>query len=369
MNNERKRIGWISAECFVETDIYVVPMLARYYEVDWFIIYKDKVPFDKEIQKLKETEDLTIHTCQNANRLRSPKTFSFMFGLVNQVAGLHPDIVYSSESTPQILLPLLSKIGRGKVVLAAHNVKTPKGGSAYWYNRLKMGFMLNAFRNFHTLSMDQHDLLLKLHPGKNVLYTPFVLKNYGEPTNMLNQEITFLNFGNIRQYKRIDLLIQAAEQAYDETGIRFKVVLAGSCSNWEEYQRLIKHPELFNLTIRRIDDDEIPNLFGQSHYFVMPYQDIAQSGSMMVAVNYGKPVICSDMPSFKEVIEDGKTGFFFPQKNLQALKNVLVKVLKEHDTIYPQLCANVRELHKQFDAETIVKRYRDYFNDIIAQQA
>ena len=38
---------------------------------------------------------------------------------------------------------------------------------------------------------------------------------------------------------------------------------------------LKKYPEIFELHIKRIPNEDVANLFAQSHYFVMPYQDIS----------------------------------------------------------------------------------------------
>ena len=40
----------------------------------------------------------------------------------------------------------------------------------------------------------------------------------------------------------------------------------------------------------------------------------------------GIPVIASDASGFTEVMEDGKTGFLFPMKDIEALVNCMVKM-------------------------------------------
>lgn len=61
---------------------------------------------------------------------------------------------------------------------------------------------------------------------------------------------------------------------------------------------------------RRIDDEEIPELFTKSDYLVLPYEDVAQSGPHMIAYNYNLPVIASDIDGFKERVVDGENGFY-----------------------------------------------------------
>lgn len=122
---------------------------------------------------------------------------------------------------------------------------------------------------------------------------------------------------------------------------------------------------MFNLNIRKIDNSEIPNLFGRSHYFVLPYQDIAQSGSIVVGLNYNKPIIASDLEAFHEYVKDGETGFFIKPASVNDLTNLIVKILKEHNDIYPKLVKGIIELKSaKFSKTAIVKQYLNMFNSL-----
>ena len=62
----------------------------------------------------------------------------------------------------------------------------------------------------------------------------FALKDYGESTIEVNKKeertFRFLFFGNIVAYKRVDLLIEAANILHDRGIENFKVRIAGSCN-------------------------------------------------------------------------------------------------------------------------------------------
>ena len=47
-----KKIAWITPSAYMDTDFYIVPLLCEYYHIDWFILYKDKIPYEKELNKL-----------------------------------------------------------------------------------------------------------------------------------------------------------------------------------------------------------------------------------------------------------------------------------------------------------------------------
>ena len=60
----------------------------------------------------------------------------------------------------------------------------------------------------------------------------------------------------------------------------------------------------------------------------MPYSDATQSGPALIAMNYGQPIIASDLPAFKQIIIDGKNGFLFKNGDSDSLKQVIERAVK-----------------------------------------
>ena len=208
------------------------------------------------------------------------------------------------------------------VVLFFESNGVPYNSFEKWYKKKysNTGIMqcagIKTIKNYQTFSQSQYNLLKATYKKKNVFYAPFVLKDYGAPKMTPNEEyVTFLNFGRIRGYKCIDVLIRAAEKVQKETQKKFKVIIAGGCNDWINYQKFIKHPSLFELPIENIPNDQIPDLFGRTHYTVLPYQDIVQNGVLMVCINYSKPSILRKLPAFEEILTDGKDSFFIDPAN------------------------------------------------------
>jgi glycosyltransferase involved in cell wall biosynthesis len=257
-------------------------------------------------------------------------------------------------------------LNKRNVVVATHNVTTPKGARLEHLARLNMFFLLRRFRNFHTFSFNQKKSLESKVTGKKVLLAPLALKDYGPlPSDIKESKINFLSFGHVRNYKRIDLLILAAQKAYEETGILFKVTIAGSCNEWPKYQQFIQYPELFDLRIGFINDDEIPLLIAKCNYLVLPYQDLAQSGAITVAFNYNIPVICSDIPQFKEVVSDGVNGYLFKSESVEDLKMVFMKCLNLSLTDYQYICKSTKQyVFENYAIESIGKRYIEFFGKL-----
>lgn len=370
---EKKKISWITPDSFLDTDLPVVKALSDVYEITWIItIAHGKSQDDENFvrMQLKECKvDLSFYYFQS--RIRSPKHFFEVLNLIKRLKRTNAELYYLSESfLPFGVILYKHLLPLKKCIVPCHNVTTPKGARKAWFASYYTHKWLNTFTNIQTFSKCQCEELKARYKGKNVLMTYFILKDYGQPTKEIRKEnlsyVRFLIFGNIIRYKRIDLLIAAAEELYNK-GIRnFKVRIAGNCKNWaEEYAPLIKHPEIFELEIKRIPNEEVANLFVDSHYFVMPYQDIAQSGSMSVAFRYNLPTIVTDIPQFKEFVKDGETGYVFKTQDSHALAEKMAWIIENHESIYPSLCSNQRQfVTDNMSLEAITKKYITYFDKL-----
>ena len=362
-------IVWITPYYFIETDIYIIPLLTTHYRIEWYIYVtnNEPLPYEEDIAKLSAHDNLTIHVERIHGRQRSLTVLRGLSRILRQAKRLSPRLVYTCMSGFPYLTPLVRHyLGTRNTVIAAHNVTTPQGASSYQVAQLYTSYTLKSFRYFQTFSKNQYNLLKRLYPEKEVFYAPFILKDYGASHTTPGRLVTFLSFGYIRDYKRIDVLINAAEKVYEETQIPFKVRIAGKCNDWEKYQQLIRHPELFDLQIRSIPNEEVADLFGSCHYFVTPYQDIAQSGSLIVGINYEKPVIASDLEAFKEYIQDNETGFLMKPASVDDLARIMMNILLHHESLYPALCDNVRKMKEtEFAPEAIVRRYTAFFNHVM----
>ena len=67
--------------------------------------------------------------------------------------------------------------------------------------------------------------------------------------------------------------------------------------------------------------------YASSDIVVLPYRRIYQSGVLMMSLCYKKPVIVSDLPSFKEIIVDQENGVFFSSDDSVSLAHAVSKLI------------------------------------------
>jgi len=66
---------------------------------------------------------------------------------------------------------------------------------------------------------------------------------------------------------------------------------------------------------------------------VLPYKKIYQSGVLMMALSYERPVLVSDLPPLKELITNNENGFTFQSENSADLYDRLKKILFDKENL------------------------------------
>ena len=62
--------------------------------------------------------------------------------------------------------------------------------------------------------------------------------------------------------------------------------------------------------------EETSYLFDSCDLVVLPYTDASNSGPLMLAYSFGKPVIVTNVGNLAEYVADKENGFVIPPNNL-----------------------------------------------------
>lgn len=365
----KKKVCWITSSFLLDVDIPIVPQLQKEYDIDW-IILTTRGNHDGDKNLIETTGCRHYELVVNQGLFISPRKILFYERLIKRMKETDYNLYYFDFLGMPYFMPMAQwLLPKEKIIVAAHNVKTPKGARYYWLAKPYMDYIVKTFCNFQVFSQNQLELLRSLKKDDNILYAPLCLKDYGEPAIQKPQEpITFLFFGNIVDYKRVDLLLKAVH-ILKGNGIRdFKVKISGYCrpEKWKgTYSELCKGLDNVELDIRRIPNEAIPDLFESSHYFVMPYQDIAQSGAMTVALRYSIPIIASELETFKEFMNGKDDGYFFTSGSAESLADTMKKAMREYKDRYEMMRKSQAEIVKEkLSQDVILAQYKEYIDTL-----
>jgi len=124
-----------------------------------------------------------------------------------------------------------------------------------------------------------------------------------------------LFFGFIRDYKGLDLALQAiGSPVLHNSNIR--LLIAGEFySDEEKYQQLIDELGIRDRIVLKTDfipDSEVKIYFSACDVVVQPYKTATQSGISQIAYHFNKPMIVTRVGGLPEIVPDGKVGFVVP---------------------------------------------------------
>ena len=202
-------------------------------------------------------------------------------------------------------------------------------------------YWVKSVHGFIAMSRSVLDDLNKFDKQKPKLYCPHPLyDNFGKvlekeyARKILNFDENgkyMLFFGFIRDYKGLDLLLEAmADTRIKEEKI--KLIVAGEYyTDSKPYDDIIEKHQLQDFVILATDfipDQEVAKYFCASDIVVQPYKDATQSGVTQIAYHFNKPMITTDVGGLAEIVPDGKVGYVV-QPKIKPLADAISKFYEE----------------------------------------
>ncbi|UVE49767.1 glycosyltransferase [Haloferax larsenii] len=118
-------------------------------------------------------------------------------------------------------------------------------------------------------------------------------------------ERVYLFFGMIRPYKQIPKLLQTFERVSNDDEC---LVIAGnpmSTTEITEIRTLAENQSNVVTDLRYIPNEEVPTYFAACDFGVFPYRDIFSSGSVVLSLTFGCPVIAPRAGCIPSIVPEG----------------------------------------------------------------
>jgi D-inositol-3-phosphate glycosyltransferase len=185
-----------------------------------------------------------------------------------------------------------------------------------------------------------------------------------ESLKLNSNEKYVLFFGLIRDYKGLDLLIEAfADKRFKERNI--KLIIAGEFySNGEKYLRQIEQlgiKERIILHDKFIPDPEVGLYFGAAEIIAQPYKNATQSGVTQIGFHFEKPMLVTNVGGLAEIIPNEKAGYVV-EPNAEEIANKLIDFFDNNR--YDEFKTGVIKEKKKYAWETMTTTMNDLINKI-----
>lgn len=154
------------------------------------------------------------------------------------------------------------------------------------------------------------------------IFTP----NYTFQKIRHSQGRNIIMYGNNSPYKGSDILIDALQLLPESEKSKWSVVIAGRTSN--DYLTLLES-KAKGVNVKFIPsfvpDQQLYEMIDVADYIALPYRTISQSGVLLLALYFNKPLLISNLPSFKETLSGFTDDMFFESENPQSLAELMLR--------------------------------------------
>lgn len=179
-------------------------------------------------------------------------------------------------------------------------------------------FFLRSCDGFVALSDTVRDDLLRLRPDAPYILHPHPLYDHFGPAADRTEALlrfgldpakkTLLFFGLIRDYKGLDILIDAFAGLGDDYQLLIAGEPYGSFEKYRKQMAALPGRDRIKAFPRYIDDGEVKDFFGAADLVVLPYRSATQSGISSIATHFEVPMVVTDVGGLKSTLGDRGTS-------------------------------------------------------------
>lgn len=290
-----------------------------------------------------------------------------MVRLAGLVRDMRADIVHAQW----LPLPLVDAAFAGRLrriaplVLTVHDAR-PYHGAA---NRLMEVGFARAIGRMDAVIVHTRSTLCQLQargiPADRLeivphgaLHTPARPRPAGRPPAA--GRLRLLQFGKIKAYKGVDVLIEALALVPADLRRRLQVRIVGAPyldpAPLERRLAELGLDDVVELRLGAVPDDEMMRCFDEADCMVFPYRQVDASGVLMAALAHGLPIVASRIGDFAERLEDGREAVLVEPGDPQALAAALGGLVSAPERLVAMRRAAERTCQALPDWDEIARR-------------
>ena len=299
-------------------------------------------------------------------------TFFHIFGLLVKTRpalflsfSIKP-VIYGSIASKLLRVPTIAMITGLGTVFITDNWITKFAKELY---RIALSSVSTVFfqnlddKNLFLSNRLVHPKACRMTPGSGVDLVRF------RPTKLPNKgKITFLLIARLLRDKGIKEFVEAATAASSEIpnaefqllgplGVESRTAISSAqIGEWEKNSAVVYLGQT----------DDVMDYIDRATCIVLPSYREGTSRVLLEAAAMGRPIITTDVPGCREVVEQGENGFLCKPKDSIDLKNKMIKMASiSHSERQEMGEKGRRKVEKEFDQDIVSRLYLDAINDVI----
>lgn len=227
------------------------------------------------------------------------------------------------------------------------------------FKKINCCFMQNQdnydFFEKHNIAKNKKRLI----PGSGVNLEKYKLLDYPEE----KKDLEFLFIGRIMKEKGIDLYIETAKYIRNKySNTKFHVI--GYCE--QEYEDKLKKLQNDGIIVYHGKQNNMIPFYKMSCCTIHPtYYPEGMSNVLLESAASGRPVITTDKPGCREIVNNGVTGYIVQPENFESLKNAVEKFVNlVYNDKKEMGQAGRRKIEKEFDRNIVIEAYLEQINEL-----
>jgi glycosyltransferase involved in cell wall biosynthesis len=261
----------------------------------------------------------------------SPSSWRVSHQAAAYVRALKPDIIHCNDLSLRTAWAI-RKLKKIPIVMSIHDPE-PHSGEKNWridlarkitFNTVD-GFILHSEfskQRFHNRYGIPERRLFCIKLGSYNIYREWA------DNSIATDHRCVLFFGRLSPYKGIDVLYKATNLVAEKVpNVRFVIAGQPIAGYQPPAPPSLVHNGRIDVIRQYISNMDLTRLFQKAAVVVCPYRDATQSGVVLTAYAFNKPVIATNVGGLPEYVIEGQTGFLIAGDKPQEIARALIKIL------------------------------------------
>jgi glycosyltransferase involved in cell wall biosynthesis len=264
------------------------------------------------------------------------KTFDIplLFTIIRKIKKQHFDAIYF-ESLHVWNLPIMVAIkGRSHIYHVIHDVIPHEKDSSWrqvdWFNKVLVRLadtIVLRNKKFISTLISRYNV-----PQEKVRYLELWRRYIDYTPSVHSHRVLF--FGRMNPYKGINNLLEIVKQC---PNLAFDIVGKIDPQVRDIVQKLKEEPNV-SLISGYVSDEDMKHSFINADWIIVPYNSATQSGIIIDAYKYSRPVIAFNVGAISEQVIPGKSGFLVDSGDVKAFSQCLQEVSQMRNTFHEKFC-------------------------------
>lgn len=284
---------------------------------------------------------------------------------------------WSHVLAPIYFIILLMCRARGrKVIITVHNV-LPHEKSRL--NKFLNGIILSLGDTFIAHNTENKETILRLysiskdqisvipHGILEPLPTRGISKEQArEHIGIPQNKKVILHFGNIRDYKGLDVLLQSLTFIIKEVSDVILIIAGKPWTDWQRYERITSENALEDYVVKKLDfipPSEVEYYFSASDVVALPYKYFdSQSGVGALALPFKKPMVVTNVGGLPDFVGDERA--IARPDDVEDLAKRLVEVLNDKQ-LMKKLSEDSERLLAKYSWDKIAEKTIELYKEVL----